>query len=157
MFGAGFLWSQHEPNAGIYLPPFVSPDQLVTPWRKLFEAWVEENKPDAILTDIVDLPKVLEKAGYRIPEDIGIAATTIRDIPADAGIDQNPEEIGRVAVLVAISLLYDNDCGEPKIAREILVNGTWVDGASLPARVGSQLHLPAASAGVRNQLNRRVR
>ena len=48
--------------------------------------------------------------------------------------DQNPEEIGRVSALVIISLLANNERGVPPIPREILVDGSWVDGTSLPAR-----------------------
>ena len=36
--------------------------------------------------------------------DIGVAGLNILDLPWDAGIYQNPEEIGRVATLVALSL-----------------------------------------------------
>jgi hypothetical protein len=77
---------------------------------------------------------MLEKAGYRVPEDIGLAATNVRDIPVDAGIDQNPEEIGRVTTLAVISLIHDGDLGKPDFIREILVRGKWVDGRSLPFR-----------------------
>ena len=77
---------------------------------------------------------MLEKAGYRVPEDIGLAATNVRDISVDAGIDQNPEEIGRVSTLAAISLMHDSDLGMPEFIREILVRGKWVDGKSLPFR-----------------------
>jgi hypothetical protein len=57
------------------------------------------------------------------------------DIPVNAGIDQNAEEIGRVSVLVMISLMNDNAQGLPPIRREILIRGKWVDGSSLPSRV----------------------
>ncbi len=55
-------------------------------------------------------------------------------MPVDAGIDQNPEEIGRVTTLAAISLIHDSDLGIPEFIREILVRGKWVDGKSLPFR-----------------------
>ena len=53
---------------------------------------------------------------------------------ADAGIDQNPEEIGRVGLLTLVALVNDHDCGVPLNSRQILVEGTWVDGSSLPRR-----------------------
>ena len=61
-------------------------------------------------------------------EKIGLAGVTVLDLPIDAGIYQNPEEIGRVATLVLISLINDNDLGAARIPREILINGTWVTG-----------------------------
>jgi DNA-binding LacI/PurR family transcriptional regulator len=56
------------------------------------------------------------------------------DIPVGAGINQNSEEIGRVAVETLISLINSNDRGKPTVPRRILVEGAWVDGASLPNR-----------------------
>lgn len=135
MFGAGFLWSQHQPSLRSRVPPFLF--SKVTPelnQQRRFEQWLKKAKPDAILTDSIAVPAMLEKAGYRVPEDIGLAATNVRDIPVDAGIDQNPEEIGRVSTLAAISLIHDSDLGMPEFIREILVRGKWVDGKSLPFR-----------------------
>ncbi len=59
---------------------------------------------------------------------------SILDGGADTGIDQQPEEIGRVGLLVLTSLINDNARGVPRISREILVEGAWVDGSSLPRR-----------------------
>lgn len=135
MFGAGFLWSQHEPSLPTRVAPFLFSKE--TPELKQqgqFEQWIKKAKPDAILTDSLAVPAMLEKAGYRVPEDIGLAATNVRDMPVDAGIDQNTEEIGRVSTLAVISLIHDSDFGKPKLAREILVPGEWVDGKSLPVR-----------------------
>jgi DNA-binding LacI/PurR family transcriptional regulator len=80
---------------------------------------------------------MLQKAGYRVPEDIGLASTTILETGEpliDAGLDQNSEEIGRVAVLVVLSQISDNARGLPPITRQVFVQGRWVDGASLPPR-----------------------
>jgi DNA-binding LacI/PurR family transcriptional regulator len=136
MFGAGFLWSQHEPALRSRVPPFLfSKKAPELSQQDAFEQWLKRAKPDAILTDSLAVPPMLEKAGYRVPEDIGLAATNVRDTPGvGAGIDQNTEEIGRVAVLVVLSLIHDNDLGEPEHIREILVRGKWVDGKSLPFR-----------------------
>lgn len=134
MFGAGFYWAQLDVPNRLRLTPFLFPEAKVSQVQKAFEAWLKRTKPEAILTDVREVPHMLERAGYRVPEDIGVAATTVWDIPVDAGIDQNPEEIGRVAVLVLISLIHDHVQGEPGILREILVRGNWVDGASLPQR-----------------------
>ncbi|MEO5914878.1 MAG: LacI family DNA-binding transcriptional regulator [Luteolibacter sp.] len=135
MFGAGFHWSQDELSLEARVPPFLfskeTPEQDQQP---RFEEWLKKAKPDAILTDSLAVPTMLDEAGYRVPEDIGLAATNVRDMPVDAGIDQNPEEIGRVSALAVISLIHDNDFGKPKFTRQILVQGEWVDGKSLPVR-----------------------
>ena len=135
MFGAGFLWSQHEPSLRSRVPPFLfSKETPELNQQGQFEKWLKKTKPDAILTDSLAAPIMLDNAGYRVPEDIGLAATNVRDMPVDAGIDQNPEEIGRVSTLALMSLIHDSDLGIPEFTREILVRGKWVDGKSLPFR-----------------------
>ena len=58
--------------------------------------------------------------------------------PAGTRGSQNPEEIGRVALLMLHSLISDHARGIPKIARQLLVDGTWVDGSSLPGKGGEE-------------------
>jgi hypothetical protein len=90
-------------------------------------------KPDALLS-AVDHRELLHKAGYRVPDDIPVAVTSILDGGADSGMDQHPEEIGRVGMLMLNSLSRDGARGVPTIFRQILVEGSWVDGSSLPDR-----------------------
>jgi DNA-binding LacI/PurR family transcriptional regulator len=135
LFGAGFLWSQHEPSLRSRVPPFFfSKETPELNQQGQFEQWLKKAKPDGILTDSLAVPSMLEKAGCRVPDDIGLAATNVRDMPVDAGIDQNPGEIGRITTLALISLIHDSDLGLPELIREILVRGKWVDGKSLPLR-----------------------
>jgi LacI family transcriptional regulator len=135
MFGAGFLWSQYEPSQECQVPPFLFSREVPELRQQgSFEEWLKSAKPDAILTDSLAACTMLEKAGYRIPDDIGIAATNIRDMQIDAGIDQNPEEIGRITTLALLSIMHDSELGQPEFIREILVRGKWVDGTSLPSR-----------------------
>jgi DNA-binding LacI/PurR family transcriptional regulator len=135
MFGAGFLWSQHDPSLPSRVPPFFfSKETPELNQQRQFEEWLKDARPDAILTDSLAAPEMIEKAGYRVPEDIGLAATNVRDMPVDAGIDQNHGEIGRVSTLALISLIHDSDLDKPEFTREMLVRGKWVDGKSLPFR-----------------------
>jgi LacI family transcriptional regulator len=77
----------------------------------------------------------IKQLGLRIPEDIAAASTSVADIPLSSGINQNSQEIGRVAVETLISLINSNDRGKPSVPRRILVEGTWRDGDSLPNRI----------------------
>jgi DNA-binding LacI/PurR family transcriptional regulator len=77
---------------------------------------------------------MLITAGYRVPEDMGLAACSVLDGNADAGIYQKPEEIGRAAMELLISLINHQHTGIPKSCRQVLVEGEWVDGATLPRR-----------------------
>lgn len=101
--------------------------------RKIHQ-WLDRYKPDAILTDLRAMPEWLQQSGYEVPKDIGLATLSVLDGGIDAGINQNSEEIGRAAVQLLISLINHNESGIPRICREVLVEGSWVDGQTLPSR-----------------------
>ena len=63
-----------------------------------------------------------------------VAALSLLDGNADAGIYQNPKEIGRAAIQLIISLIHHNERGLPEICRELLVERHWVDGNTLPPK-----------------------
>ena len=131
---AGFLMAQRLIPAGERVPICVTGELPNTGRASHVAAWVEKHRIDAVLTDDAKCPAILARSGMRIPGDLGLACTNIMDIPVSAGIHQNPEEIGRVALLMLHSLITDNARGIPKIARQLLVEGDWVNGASLPDR-----------------------
>lgn len=134
-FKAGFLLAQSE--ARDEMPPLPLLELMEEGSgvdRSRFKQWMKECRPDAILTDVAATGKLLADAGYRVPDDVGLAVLSVLDGNADAGIYQNPEEIGRVAILMAVSLINDGARGVPPIFRQILIAGDWVDGQSLPAR-----------------------
>jgi hypothetical protein len=101
---------------------------------KQFKAWLHKWKPEVLLTEATELPDLLKKAGLAVPDDIAAVALNVLDVDFDAGIYQNPGEIGRVAALVVLSLINDHARGTPPLYREILIEGTWTDGKSLPLR-----------------------
>jgi DNA-binding LacI/PurR family transcriptional regulator len=139
LFGAGFLWSQMAIPEGLRLPPllFSSSEDYATSERE-FIAWFNANKPDAILTEMATLSRMLTNPACQKTGEVGLAALSVVDCPIDAGIFQNSEEIGRVSVLMLNSLINDNAKGIPPISREILIKGKWVDGKSLPGRLAGE-------------------
>ena len=135
LYKAGFLMAQSDAAAEVpALPALVLEETNATEDEKRFRDWMKLCQPEAILTDVAAAGEMLAKAGYRVPDDIGLAALSILDGNADAGIDQHPEEIGRVSILLAVSLINDAAHGVPAIFRQTLITGAWVDGRSLPAR-----------------------
>lgn len=135
LFTAGFVMAQRTMPRALQLPICTLDNRS----RSLRDGaplsrWLRSAKPDAILTDVLETRDLLAKIGCQVPGDVGLAALSILDGNADAGIDQNPEEIGRVAVLLTLSLLNDNAMGVPSIFRQSLVEGFWIDGSTLPPR-----------------------
>jgi len=134
-FRGGLFMKQAELGTALKLSSFeYSPVQDSLKDMRLFSAWLKKNRPEGLLTDVAQTRETLDKLGYRVPEDIGLAATSILDGNADVGIDQNSEEIGRAAMDTLVSLLNHNEHGIPDIIREVLITGKWVDGSTLPPR-----------------------
>jgi LacI family transcriptional regulator len=102
--------------------------------KKLLAQWLKKHKPDALLTSLNSVPAMIKELGYNIPKDIAVAGTTIYDVPVDAGINQNPEAIGRTAVEMLVAQIHRNERGVPEAPSRTLVESLWQDGKSLPVR-----------------------
>ena len=102
--------------------------------KNVLQQWLEEFQPDAVLTTDSEIPRMIKELGYKIPKDIAVAGTTVYDIPVDAGIDQHPEAIGRIAVEMLVKQLNAGERGEPVDPCRILIESRWQDGKSLPRR-----------------------
>ncbi len=134
LFEGGYLMAQRQVVESARLPVFAMNKFSESARKKALAAWLKRTKADAIFTNMAEVPHLLNSMGIRVPEDVALAVTTLLDTSVDAGIDQQPEEIGRVGFLMLNSLINDGTRGVPKIFRQILVEGSWVDGASLPDR-----------------------
>lgn len=133
-FELGFLGGQRLIRDPDPIPTLIVKRDNPSECKVALKHWLENHKPDAIFTTDARMPDLLKELGLNVPDDIGLAVTSILDAKADAGIDQHPLEIGRVGFLMLNSLINDRAFGIPEIFRQILVEGSWVDGASLPAR-----------------------
>jgi DNA-binding LacI/PurR family transcriptional regulator len=134
-FGAGYLFNQMRLSPGTRIPPLIFPEFQDEKARgQIVKAWLTKHKPDAILTDVAEMRGTLAKVGCEVPADLGLAAFSVLDGGADAGIDQNSREIGRAAVQMLISLINHNERGIPEICRELLIEGRWVNGGTLPLK-----------------------
>lgn len=140
---AGAMLYQSELPRDRQIPPLAFEEANAT-WEERYpryvaalDRWMKENQPDAIFTDVGELRKILSDAGYSVPKDVALAGYSAFDGDADAGIDQNAFEIGRVGALLMVSLINTHDRGIPAIPREVLIPGKWVDGSTLPTRPSS--------------------
>ena len=133
-FRAGYLRSQ---DAFLplkkHLPPlFLEEESTVADARQLGK-WLKQSKPDAIITTLPGLHGLLDRIGCRVPDDVAVCATSVFDGNFDCGVDQNSSEIGHVAMRMLAGLIHQNERGIPLYCRRILVEGRWIEGASLPA------------------------
>lgn len=131
-FLPGYLGGQHVLPREQWLSPLMVDAAGLPPG--VLERWMNEEKPDAVLTDIPELPSMLDSLGISIPQDVGIASVSIHDTSIDAGIDQYPEEVGATVIRSVVGLVNEHHFGMPAIRNSILVDGQWVDGSMLPVR-----------------------
>lgn len=134
LFEAGYLIAQKSVEEKRRLPVFSFVGMKPSQAGSNFSTWLKQYRPDAIITDVPDILKILDTLGLQVPDDIAVAATTVIDTAVDAGIDQHPEEIGRVGTLLLNSIINDGACGTPRIFRRILIEGSWVQGGSMPPK-----------------------
>jgi LacI family transcriptional regulator len=135
LFSAGYLQGQSllPPSARI---PLLALSECHTERHKDdLRTWITDNRPDAIITDHSGLSRLLKTISICVPRDVGLAALSILDGNADAGINQNPVEIGRGAAETLVSLINHNHRGIPKFQRHILVEGVWTNGSTMPPRM----------------------
>jgi LacI family transcriptional regulator len=134
MFTAGFLQAQAGLPESDRVPLFTLTQNSAERPLDLLRQWIERHQPDAIITDFPEMTRLLAELRIAVPAELGLAALSVLDGNADAGINQNAEEIGRVAAETLISLINHHHRGIPRFQRHILVEGFWTDGSTMPHR-----------------------
>jgi DNA-binding LacI/PurR family transcriptional regulator len=132
-FRAGFLRAQddHAP-ASAHLRALLLDEAATPAVADQLRRWLARERPDAVITSHPLLAALLGRLGVRVPRDLAVATTSVLDGNFPAGIDQNCQEIGAVALRTLAGLIHQNERGIPVHYRRVLVEGRWVDGASLP-------------------------
>lgn len=134
-FRAGYLRLQSDHAASTARLPTLLLEEDATPATAArLRAWLDRAKPEAVIATHSLLPTLLDRLGVRVPRDLAVATTSVLDGKFPAGIDQNCHEIGAVALRTLAGLIHQNERGVPRYFRRTLVEGRWVDGASLPPR-----------------------
>jgi len=97
--------------------------------------WLKRERPDVIFTPAADvLPDLLRRAGWRIPEDIGLALLACPEPGSRfSGVYQNGAMIGALAVDTLISMVERHERGLPTQATTLMVEGQWNEGGTLRA------------------------
>lgn len=138
---AAFLAWQNFIPAKDRIPPLIAEN----PMHDRLPAWIGKHRPEVIISPNSEFTLWLPKLGLRIPRDIGLIVlsaygnSTRHDL---SGIDQNDFSVGAAAVDLIVSQIQHNEVGIPEHARQILINGTWKEGATL----GNGTAVPAASS-----------
>ncbi|WPJ97235.1 LacI family DNA-binding transcriptional regulator [Coraliomargarita algicola] len=102
-------------------------------WNKEnFLQWFIKERPEVVVSFYNDIPKWLNEAGFRIPEDVGYAIIDwTQDYTDLSGVDQQSWLIGQKAVDLVVERVHHNEWGIPEEAKCVLVEGKWHEGKTL--------------------------
>ena len=115
-----------------HLEPLILEETDAVLDERALRPWLKTWKPDAIIATDPRVHAMLEDFGLDVPRDLAAATLSVLDGNFDAGVDQNSYETGGVAMRTLAGLIHQNERGIPQYCRRVLVEGRWVDGASLP-------------------------
>jgi LacI family transcriptional regulator len=131
--GAFLDWQRRLPKCD-RCEPFIPADAEVA---KEFNEWLDANEPDSLLVYKVPVRRFLAKRGRMVPSDVGLAYLyrTSDEMGSAAGIDGNLSAVGAAALDLVVEKLNANITGVSDHPKEVLIKGTWHDGATLPSRI----------------------
>ncbi|HEX4084231.1 MAG TPA: LacI family DNA-binding transcriptional regulator [Chthoniobacteraceae bacterium] len=93
---------------------------------KELSQWVEENRPDALLTNFEDAFPTPEQVLAHFPARESIVALNwSREYPEIAGISQNGSRIGEQALTLLATRLMNGQYGLDPLAPAVLIPGSW--------------------------------
>jgi LacI family transcriptional regulator len=145
LWTAGLLCEQQNLPPKLRIPAHIFPGPLpVEQWFKEtradvtvepgpFAEWLRKYEPEVIVSKGSFVLPELKRLGLRIPDDIAFVDVFLTDCSGKtAGVRQNHETVGALAVEILAGQLQHNKFGVPEIPTTTFVEGTWFDGASCP-------------------------
>lgn len=103
-----------------------------------FLAWIEQHKPDVIIGGHRWILRVLEKSGYKVPQDLGFVLFTRLENDCEiSGLDPNFALLAENAVNLAVQMAGQARYGIPTVPQNLLVAGSWCEGKTLRAPLES--------------------
>jgi len=95
--------------------------------------WYRHYRPEVIAGFTPAVLGKIEQLGLAIPRDVFYVDLCLECADQRvAGVRHNRETVGEVAARILVGQLQQNLLGPPAVATTTTVDGTWIDGASLP-------------------------
>ena len=155
MWQAGYLVEQQlipeDERIPIFLFPELEPIAAwfneskgeVSPAADSFAAWYNKWKPEVIISKASFILPLLRQMNLRVPEDVAFVDVFLEDFSGKmAGVRQNYEEVGTLAMEFLVGQISQNKRGIPRIPTTTFVEGTWFDGATMPERSRRRNSIP---------------
>jgi LacI family transcriptional regulator len=141
---AGFLAEQQRSDPADWIPPLIfargrwlpaTEPEWVTVDAQELRTWLDRHRPDVILSYSPFVVPAFRALGLRIPGDVAFVDTCLYEFDGrTAGVRHNCRRVGEVAIELVANQLQQHSHGIPPLQTTTLVDGTWMDGASLPVR-----------------------
>jgi|UPI0006973B88 LacI family transcriptional regulator len=97
-----------------------------------FRAWFRKHRPDVVICHWTRVIPWMIKEGAKVPETHGFVCLNLLMAEAPcAGIDLQPELIGRRSAEAVIANLQQNEFGVPATSAVLSVAGRWQEGPTL--------------------------
>ncbi len=124
---AGFAIAQLNIPKEECIPPL--PYYKLKTLHAELKPWLDEHKPDAVISNAQETMQTMIGYGYRIPGDVGFAQLDLLpDEEGVAGIYPHWEQIGEVAANQVIDQMTRNEFGLSENPIVTTINGKWIDG-----------------------------
>ena len=101
--------------------------------KKRFFDWLEQNKVDVVVSGLNLLYFWLKEAKIKVPGDLGFISLSTYEDNRDglSGVDECAEQVGSASIDLLTSQMNRNETGLPDVRKLILLEGTWVEGATV--------------------------
>lgn len=98
-----------------------------------FQKWFQDYQPDVIITNHLFVQSALQQLSIRSPEDVALIDLFLADTSGVvAGVFQNHETVGELAVEFTARQISHYKRGVPHTVTTTFVEGTWYDGQTCP-------------------------
>jgi LacI family transcriptional regulator len=145
LWSAGFLCEQATLAEKHHVPMLMFPDaepieewmnesktDVVVPLDRL-RAWIDRYEPEVIISKASFVLPRLAELKLKVPRDLAFVDVFLDRFDGKlAGVRQNYETVGALAVEILAGQLHHNKFGVPVIPTTTFVEGTWFDGATCP-------------------------
>jgi LacI family transcriptional regulator len=107
--------------------------------RATLGRWLVEHRPEVLISFLPFVKDTLDELGVVVPRDLAFVDVFLKDDSDGrvAGIRQNCQRVGELAVEILVGQLQQHSYGLPELPTITMVEGTWCDGDSLPRRIAA--------------------
>lgn len=111
-------------------------------------AWMRHHRPEVIVGFTAALLENIQRCGVRVPKDVAYVDLALAETRyAIAGVWENCERIGELAVEMLVQQIEQNVPGLPAVPTVTSIGGVWRHGATLPERMPAAARKPANAHG----------